>query len=366
MIHASVVIPALGPEESLISYAAQLLSCGVPQVIVVDDGSGPEYGPVFRALEELSGCAVLRHPVNRGKGAALKTAIGWYLAQGGRFGLVTADCDGQHVAEDVLRVGQALGAHPQALVLGCRSFGRDTPRRSRIGNTLTSAALRGLYGIPLRDTQTGLRGLPQVMLPALAQLSGDRYEYELNMLLYARRTDTELVTVPIQTLYFDHNSGSRYRSVADSLPILALLSRGVLQYIGSSALSALVDVALYALLVKMLLLPLPLAARLFLAAGTARLLSSLVNYNCNRRLPYVQTARLYPTVVRYYILWTGQLLASFGAVWVLCAGLGMDELLAKLLIDGLLALASYQIQMRWVFRTHPPRKKAALARRETL
>ena len=364
MIHAAVVIPALGPEESLIPYVASLRAAGIPQVVVVDDGSGPAYAPVFQALEAQPNCAVLRHPVNRGKGAALKTAIRWYLDQGGAFGLVTADCDGQHAVADVLRVGRALEEHPQALVLGSRTFGPDTPLRSRIGNALTSAALRGLYGIPLRDTQTGLRGLPHGLLPALAQLEGERYEYELNMLLHARRTGVELVTVPIQTLYFNQNAGSRYRSVADSLPILALLARGVLQYIGSSALSAVVDVALYALLVKALLLSLPLAPRLFWAAAAARLLSSLVNYNCNRRLPYVQTAKLYPTVVRYYLLWAGQLLASFGIVWALRTWAGLDELLAKLLTDGLLAVASYQIQMRWVFRARTPQAQSALARRE--
>lgn len=360
----SVVIPALGPEEGMVDYIRALRAGGVPQVIVVDDGSGAEYAPVFQAAQALPGCVVLRHHVNRGKGAALKTAIRWYLDQGGGSGLVTADCDGQHAVEDVLAVSRALEASPGSLILGSRAFGPATPRRSAVGNTVTSAAMRALYGIRLKDTQTGLRGLPRAMLPDLSTLAGERYEYELNMLILARRAGVELVTVPIRTLYFDNNAGSRYRTVADSLRILALLGRGVIQYAGSSALSAVVDVALYAVLVKWVLAPMDLVWRLLLAAAVARLLSSLVNYNCNRRLPYVQNARFYPTVVRYYILWFCQLLSSFVLVWILCTAAGLDELLAKLITDGLLAIASYQVQLRWVFRGEEASPAPAAARRE--
>lgn len=95
-------------------------------------------------------------------------------------------------------------------------------------------------------------------MSTLETLAGDRYEYELNMLIEANRRCVPFVLVPIETIYFDNNAGSHYRTVIDTLHIVALLSRGLIQYGLSSALSAAVDVVSYAVLVKLVLLALPL------------------------------------------------------------------------------------------------------------
>ncbi|MFQ8833389.1 MAG: GtrA family protein [Ruthenibacterium lactatiformans] len=128
-----------------------------------------------------------------------------------------------------------------------------------------------------------------------------------------------------------------------------------MQYAMSAGLSVVVDVFVYCVLVKWLLLGLPLAPRLFFAAVIARTLSSVVNYTCNRRLPYVQNKKIGPTVAKYYCLWLAQLMLSFVGVWAACTGLHMDDMLAKLLVDALLAVASYQVQLRWVFSEKTPR-----------
>ena len=80
-----------------------------------------------------------------------------------------------------------------------------------------------------------------------------------------------------------------------------------------------------------------------------------MNYTCNRRLPYVQNKKIGPTVAKYYCLWLAQLMLSFVGVWAACTGLHMDDMLAKLLVDALLAVASYQVQLRWVFSEKTPR-----------
>ncbi|MCI8477672.1 MAG: glycosyltransferase [Oscillospiraceae bacterium] len=345
-----VVIPAYEPEQSFVDYVRTLLAQEGVQVVVVDDGSGPGWEEIFSALEGL-GCTVLRHPVNRGKGAALKTAFRWYLAQSLNCpGIVTADCDGQHRMKDVLRLQAALEENDHTLLLGSRSFGPGTPARSRSGNRFSAAALSLLYGIQLQDTQTGLRGIPNSLIPSLCQLQGARFEYELNMLISARQQQYELRELPIETLYFDNNRGSHFRTLSDTLRIAAVLGRSILQYAGAAALSVVIDVGVYALLVKAVLAGLSLPQRLFYATVTARILSSAVNYTCNRRLPYVQNRRLLPTLGKYYLLWLCQLTASFAGAWLLTGRLGMDDLAGKLLVDLLLALLSYQIQLRWVFR----------------
>ncbi|MFR1785898.1 MAG: GtrA family protein [Ruthenibacterium lactatiformans] len=151
-------------------------------------------------------------------------------------------------------------------------------------------------------------------------MRGERYEYELNMLIYAKQRSIPYTIVPIETVYFNNNEGSHYRTVADSARIIHQLGSGLVQYAMSAGLSVVVDVFVYCVLVKWLLLGLPLAPRLFFAAVIARTLSSVVNYTCNRRLPYVQNKKIGPTVAKYYCLWLAQLMLSFVGVWMACTG----------------------------------------------
>ena len=103
-------------------------------------GSGPAFAPVFDAARR-RGCVVLTHPVNRGKGAALKTGFAFIAEHAPGQEVVCADSDGQHRPDDVLRVAACVrdGAD---LVLGVRGFTGEVPLRSRFGNSLT----RVLFG----------------------------------------------------------------------------------------------------------------------------------------------------------------------------------------------------------------------------
>lgn len=355
-MNACIVIPAYKPDAGLITYITELRRLLPAPVIVVDDGSPEECGFIFSQIRRLTGCHVLAHPQNRGKGAAIKTAITFYLNHiRGCLGIITADCDGQHQAGDVAKIAGMMVSRPDALILGCRHFGPDTPGRSLVGNRLISAAMRFMYSIDLEDTQTGLRGLPNHLLPGLAHLSGSRYEYELNVLIHARRVNTAFVTVPITTLYFDDNQGSHYHPIRDSLRITGQLLRGFVQYGLASALSAGVDILTYTLLMKLAFTGLPFTESLFAATAIARLLSSLINYSCNRHLPGSQNKKLMPTLTRYYILCFFQFLASFGLVWTICTLGHFDSIAVKIGVDGFLAVLSYQVQLRWVFKS--PAKK---------
>lgn len=156
---AVVLIPSLEPDERLSRYVAALLEKGFEHIVVVDDGSGPDYRPIFDALAAMPGCEVARHEVNRGKGAALKTG---YALIAERFpacsGVITADADGQHTVEDVWRLAEALTRGGRKLYLGSRDFSLPhVPKKSRYGNWITSGVFRLFYGQWLPDTQTGLR-----------------------------------------------------------------------------------------------------------------------------------------------------------------------------------------------------------------
>ena len=206
---------------------AALQSCGFGVVVLVDDGSRSECECVFAEAAALPRVERLQHPVNLGKGRALKTGFQHLLkAHPQMVGVVTADADGQHTAEDIERVALALLASGTRPVLGSRRFDQqNVPFRSRVGNVVARRIFGFLTGVTLTDTQTGLRGLPLALLPELLPLEGERYEYEMTMLAYLCRLGQGPVEVPIATVYLDKNRGSHFDPVRDPMRIYCALLR---------------------------------------------------------------------------------------------------------------------------------------------
>ena len=348
-----VVIPALNPEAQVTAYVSALLDRGFRQVVVVDDGSGEAFAGTFYALEGMEGCTVLRHEKNRGKGRALKTAFAHILNcplwEG--YAVVTADADGQHSVEDVCAVAAAAAAEEKRLVMGVRDLSLpNVPTRSKIGNRVTSWAFHLLYGVRLGDTQTGLRGIPWGLLRWCAGIEGDRFEYEMNMLIRAAREHVELRQVSIQVIYYDNNAGSHLHTVRDAWRVFCILMAGLGWYTAAAALSAAADVLTFWLGSAVIFRPLSDLACYWWSTLTARALSSTLNYSLNRR--YVFGAKPRPrTVVRYYCLWLGQLMCSYLLLLFMTVLFpALPPVVSKALVDILLAIGSYQIQLHWVFR----------------
>ncbi|MFX0559957.1 glycosyltransferase family 2 protein [Tepidibacillus infernus] len=240
----AIIIPSLNPTESLVHYVQSLLEKGVAQIVVVNDGSQLECNDIFSKIKKMDRCTVLKHELNLGKGRALKTAFQYVLENHSDLaGVITADADGQHSVEDVYKVAKTLENSDEQIVLGVRDFRQaNVPFRSYIGNRITSGIFEFLFHHKLGDTQTGLRGIPQEILKQLVELKGERYEYEMNMLIYATKIKMKITEVPIQTLYFDHNKGSHYKSIVDSFKVLSRLISGFLQYSFGKAISFVIGI----------------------------------------------------------------------------------------------------------------------------
>jgi hypothetical protein len=141
-------------------------------------------------------------------------------------GVVTADADGQHAVEDIVRVAEALADRGREAVLGVRALDVESvPWRSRLGNRLTRGLFRVLTRASVTDTQTGLRGFPMEMLPTLMTLPGERYEYEMTVLAHLCRKGLRPREIAIRTLYFERNARSHFDPVRDSARIYLALAR---------------------------------------------------------------------------------------------------------------------------------------------
>lgn len=203
-----------------------LTAAGFTQIVVVDDGSDDACAPLFTGIAHVEQCHLLRHGQNRGKGRALKSGIEYCVRHfSATPGVVTCDADGQHRAEDIVRVAAVLRGNPGTLVLGVRDFDGTVPLRSRVGNYVTKVVFFVLTGLFVADTQTGLRGIPASFMPFLTRLAGEGYEYEMHMLAAAKVNCIPIVEEKITTVYIDHNRSSHFRPVFDSMKIYIILLR---------------------------------------------------------------------------------------------------------------------------------------------
>lgn len=351
-INSAVVIPALNPVPNLVNLVRTLLEQGVPQVIVVNDGSDRMYNGIFQSLEQLEHCTVLTHRVNRGKGRALKTAFQYFIEHCADLdGVVTADADGQHMAEDICCLCRKLAQERNSLILGVRNFQEgNIPKRSFLGNLVTSRIFWLLYGYYLQDTQTGLRGIPAGELAWMIEMKGERYDYEINMLIQARFHNLSLSLVPIKTLYFDNNAGSHYKTVSDSLRVFQCLISGLIDYAKTTIASGMLDLFLFFMFNSIVFAGLLASVRILLSTFLARLFSSACNFTLNRRIIFAGTGKLACSACRYYILWLSLLLASYGLVYSLSLFWAINVVVIKVAVDFFLGFISYQLQLRWVFR----------------
>ncbi|SBT41907.1 glycosyltransferase family 2 protein [Micromonospora auratinigra] len=219
-----VLFPVYQPGKQLLGLLDDLAAVapdGHP--VVVDDGSDDRAEDVLVAARD-RGATVLRRRVNRGKGVVLKTGFRYAADDHPGRDVVCVDADGQHRAEDVVRVAERM-RETGALTLGVRRFDGEVPLRSRLGNTLTADLFRLATGCPVRDTQTGLRAFPAGLLDWLGTVPGERFEYEMNMLLHAARDGHPIEQVPIPTRYQAGNPSSHFSALADSARIYGALLR---------------------------------------------------------------------------------------------------------------------------------------------
>ena len=337
------LIPAYEPGEALLTLLPQVQKAGF-QIIIVDDGSGADYAPLFTKAATYG--TVLTHDVNQGKGRALKTGFSYIQEHfSGNPMIVTIDADGQHQTEDALAICELAEDHPDSLILGSRRLEENVPLRSQFGNTLTRAIYRLSTGISVHDTQTGLRAFSMNLLPILLDISGERYEYEMNVLLEFARRKIPIYEKEIETIYLNNNESSHFNVLKDSFRVY----KEILKFSASSFVGFMVDYVLYAIL---LLLTSGLNPALGLPISNigARVVSASVNYTLNRRFVFQSNGRIATSATQYFLLATVILIGNTFVLGLLVNHLEMNRMLAKILTEILFFTVSWLVQKCIIFR----------------
>jgi glycosyltransferase involved in cell wall biosynthesis len=216
----AALVPAYEAAASIAAVVRGTLAV-LPAVVVVDDGSGDDTA----ARAAAAGAAVLRHPINQGKGAALVTGLR-HLATAGIERALTLDADGQHLPDQIAVLLEASDAAPGAIVVGVRRKERFAIKRAaRFGNWIADHLMRGIAGRPLPDTQSGFRVYPVAATLALGT-RGTRYDFETEVLLRAARAGIAVQGVPVEVYYPPvAERVSHYRPWADTLRIIRSVLR---------------------------------------------------------------------------------------------------------------------------------------------
>lgn len=344
-----IIIPSYEPDEKLINLIHSLIEKGLSKIIVVDDGSGSDFSFFFKVASTLD-CIVLTHKTNFGKGKALKTAFKYIIENYPKNSLVAcADSDGQHLTTDIIKCLDTLEEFPNALVMGCRQFDKKSiPLRSRFGNKVTQKVFKILCGVNVSDTQTGLRALTPETMWLFLSSKGDRFEYEMNMLLDTKHLNIDIKEVAISTVYIEENKTSHFNPLKDSFRIYSVF----LKYIASSGISFVVDISIFAVVIALLGERLDPTFRIGIATATARIISSMINFTINKTTVFKGSSRgstKREMFLKYYAVCIVQMLCSALFVNILFVLIGFNEVVIKLIVDSFLFIISFQIQREWVF-----------------
>lgn len=356
-----ILIPSLEPDERLPAYIKKLKEGGFAHIVVVDDGSDESFQPIFEKVSSVENTIVLHHDVNKGKGVALKTGYRYIMQNLPEInGVITADADGQHTVEDCLHLAEELEKGQRALYLGSRDFNlANVPPKSRTGNKITSAVFKLLYGQYLPDTQTGLRAFRKEELAFMSAVEGERFEYEMKVLIACSRAGIPIIPVTIETIYENENEGTHFHPIRDSWRIYKVILGSFFRFMSVSIFCFIIDQLLFNLFRNWLFpllgiqmnLILPLGMRLdntSLSNYSARLISAILNFNLNKDLVFKVRGRK-GAGLRYAVTAIGIIVLSTLGIKALVL-IGIAPWLAKIIVDSILYFLSYRIQQRWVFR----------------
>lgn len=195
-LRACVLIPTYNNSATLPDIIADLAQY-TDQVIVINDGSTDNTAIV---LQNFPWVQIITHPVNMGKGVALRTGFNYAYKQGYRYA-VTFDSDGQHFAKDLYTFFDKAIEMPNAIIIGDRNMNQQgVPGKSSSGNRFSNFWFKIETGIVLPDTQSGYRLYPLLPLHTIRFFTR-RFEFEIEVLVRAAWKGIDIVSVPVTVYY---------------------------------------------------------------------------------------------------------------------------------------------------------------------
>jgi len=340
--HVVGIVPAYRPGDKLAGLLKECIKRDFLEcILVVDDGSGPEFASLFESISLLENVFVLHLGVNSGMGGAIKAGIQyatWRWPE--TIGFAAFDADGQHLPEDIQKVVTEFCSDHSKVVLGVRNFHDpriNIPLRSRFGNRVTEIMFYVLTGKYLADTQTGLRCYPVSIAKECVGIKNSRYEFQMESLLLCVQK-CAIRQIPIQTVYEDGNKCSHFNPLLDSFRIYMVL----LRFVVSSLICSVTDYIVFAFL---FLLSGQMVSSLLVSRVCSVSLNFIINRNKVFRAGGDWRIQALGFLLLAVFLFEGSLL---GMTW-LKQTLGWNPLFSKIVVEVFLFIISFLVQRLWIF-----------------
>ncbi len=339
---AVILIPCYNPDEEIMDTFIKELGKKYQNIVFIDDGCSKEHEAYFKKLEKKY--PVIKHYKNYGKGRGIKNGLNYILNNYPDCkSIITADCDGQHSIQDITKVYKETLENQNSLVLGTRNFDdENVPFKSRYGNKITRNVFKIFVGLSISDTQTGLRGMSRNVAEAMLSISGERYEYETNVLIACKTEDIPIVEVPIETIYIEENRTSHFNPIKDSIMIYKLF----IKYIIVALSSFFIDILLFSLFL-IAYDKIGLTHPIITSTITARILSSIYNYFINAKLVFKKMNKL--SIIKYFLLVFIQMWVSAFAVAGICKVIPVNPVALKIVVDTFIFVFNFIIQREFIF-----------------
>ena len=338
------LIPSYEPDDALLKVVDELLENSFT-VVVVNDGSPSSYNEVFEKLpKEVN---YLSYETNMGKGHALKHGLSYIKDHFDNDSVVVSlDSDGQHKVSDAMRIVEVC-ENEGGLVLGSRHFGKGTPFKSKFGNWMARTTFLLSTRHKIYDTQTGLRAFDFSLIETMLEVKGERYEYEMNVLLDSVRKGIHIKEERIETIYLNNNAGTHYNPFKDTMRIF----KEVIKFSISSLIGFLVDFSLYSLLYFVLTKSgFEWEHTALMCHAIARVFSASVNFTINYHLVFKKRETVWKALLKYTGLALFILFGGMGILWVLTELWGWNPYLAKIIVEVTMFIVSWLVQRLFVFR----------------
>jgi glycosyltransferase involved in cell wall biosynthesis len=220
-----IAIPAFEEERTIRALAQSALEL-CARVIVVDDGSSDATAAQLQGLP----LTLIRHPMNQGKAASLRSAFAFASARDAQC-VITLDGDGQHDPADAADLLVAWLDHPDRLVIGSRLHDRSQfPPARYFANRFACFWISWAAGHPIADSQSGFRVYPKsVMAIALGdRVHGRRFTFESEILIEAADQGHRSLAVAIPGRYPANARHSHFRPVLDIAHIVVMVASRLL------------------------------------------------------------------------------------------------------------------------------------------
>ena len=196
-----IVIPACNEETVIQDVIREIKKEGYENIIIIDDGSQDE---TFKKAKEIENTTVLRHKINRGKGAATKTGIEAAKLLGADI-IVTMDGDGQHDPKDIENLLKPIVEKDFDVVLGTRLKNPEgMPLHKRLHNHIANIITWYLFGLWVTDSQSGFRAYSRKAAD-LINTKADRYDYDSEVIREIYIYKLRYKEVPIKVRYTEYS-----------------------------------------------------------------------------------------------------------------------------------------------------------------